>query len=149
VREYADSWANQFPAIAPSKAQQKQDCLNQFSNSTMGKSIQFFSLYNLATNFKSAWADWTVLPGAKMAILGALKSVSSGIGGTEFWSITSAASAPAAQVPGAVGGVIGAGEVAGAAMGPATIATATGADMLVSSTCSGNPISSQAMFGYF
>jgi len=132
---------------APNNTQQTKDCLSQFSNSATGKAVQFFSLYNLATNFKSAWADWTLLPGAKIALLGAIKGVSNQIGGTEFWSITSGASAPAAQVPGAV--VIEAGEAAGAAMGPATIATATGADMLVSSTCSGHPISNQAMFGYF
>jgi hypothetical protein len=50
----------------PTTQQIRQACVNEYNNSAAGKAIQFFSLYNLATNIKEAWADWTVLPLAKI-----------------------------------------------------------------------------------
>ena len=73
--------------IAPNNGvtpKQKQDCLKAWSNSTLGKSVQFFSLYNLATNLSSlkTWAEWTVLPAAKIGAFAVLSKMSSAIGGT-------------------------------------------------------------------
>jgi hypothetical protein len=51
----------EFSGDDPNKAQKTkaQQC-NAAINSIPGaKVVQFFSLYNLATNFKSAWKDWT------------------------------------------------------------------------------------------
>jgi hypothetical protein len=73
-------------------------CLAGYNNSAAAKGIQFFSLYNLATNVKQAWADWTVLPAAKITAGYIIDKVSQAIGNTEFWSLTSGASAPTSVV---------------------------------------------------
>jgi hypothetical protein len=62
--------------------------LSQYNNSTAGKAVQFFSLYNLATNLKHAWADWTVLPALKILSLKGLDMASQSVGNTEFLSVT-------------------------------------------------------------
>src|SRR5579875_1524011 len=64
-----------------------QQCLSQYNNSTAGKAVQFFSLYNLATNLKHAWADWTVLPALKILSLKGLDMASQSVGNTEFLSV--------------------------------------------------------------
>jgi len=50
--------------IAPNNAnafgvtpQQKKACQDQWANSAAGKTAQFFSLYNLATNLKNVWKE--------------------------------------------------------------------------------------------
>ncbi len=69
-----------------------QQCLSQYNNSTAGKVVQFFSLYNLATNFKHAWAEWTVLPALKFLSLKGLDMASQSVGNTQFLSVTSGTS---------------------------------------------------------
>jgi hypothetical protein len=79
------------PNNGPTK-QQQQNCLAGYNNSTAGKVVQFFSLYNLATNFKSAWPDWTVVPAAKLAAVKLINTASQAFGNTEFLSIAGAQS---------------------------------------------------------
>ena len=144
-------WVSNTITVASNDAQKKQDCLNQYNNSAIGKGIQFLSLYNLATNFTSlkTWAEWTVLPAAKAGAIGVLNSVSSTIGGTEFWSITSGASAPAAVVTAPVASAISAAEPVVAVAAPIAIVGASAIDMNMNAVCSGQPVSMQAAFGYF
>ncbi|MBT9333392.1 hypothetical protein [Paracidobacterium acidisoli] len=66
--------------------------MSQYNNSTAGKVVQFFSLYNLATNFQHAWADWTVLPALKFLSLKGLDMASQAVGNTQFLSVTSGTS---------------------------------------------------------
>jgi len=47
------------------------------------KGTQFFSLYNLATNVKKAWADWTILPAAKITAGHIIDKVSQAISGSD------------------------------------------------------------------
>ena len=67
-------------------------CLSGWSNSALGKTVQFFSVVNLVTDFKSAWPDWTVFPAVKLATATAVKSLSTAIGNTEFLSVTGGSS---------------------------------------------------------
>lgn len=94
--------------------------------------IQFFSLYNLATNFKSAWPDWTVLPALKFLSLQGLNMASQVIGNTQFLSVTGGAST---TILSPTAGLIQGGEkLAGAAAGPG-IAAATGLDVIANAGC--------------
>jgi hypothetical protein len=101
----------------------KQNCLNNYNNSATGKGVQFFSLYNLATNFTSAWKDWTLYPGIKIAAATILKSIGQGVGTTEFLSVTGGTStvitAPTAAGIEATEGALG--PVAPFAIGGATV----------------------------
>ena len=63
-----------------------QNCVWQYNNSTAGKTIQFFSLYNLATNFKNVWADWTMLQALKFLSLKGLDMASQAVGNTHILS---------------------------------------------------------------
>jgi hypothetical protein len=111
-------------------------CLAGYNNSAAAKGIQFFSLYNLATNVKQAWADWTVLPAAKITAGYIIDKVSQAIGNTEFWSLTSGAEAPASVVVAPTAAGVGAAETAGKVAGVPTIVYATGLDALANAGCS-------------
>jgi len=117
--------------------QQQKNCLNAWSNSAIGKGVQFFSLYNLATNFSSlkTWAEWTALPAAKIAALGALSKMSSAIGGTELSSVITGTTTTVTAAPVASG--IATAESVGASVAPYGIATATILDMNASAGCMG------------
>jgi hypothetical protein len=125
--------------IAPSNAfgvtpQQKKDCLNAWSNSGLGKGVQFFSLYNLATNFKNAWKEWTLLPGAKLLSLSGLKAMSNALEGGEVVSVTGGT---VTTLGGTAASGIATAESAGAAAAPYGIAAATILDMNASAGCMG------------
>jgi RHS repeat-associated protein len=124
-------------ASAPNNAQQSkaQQC-NAAINSIPGsKVVQFFSLYNLVTNFKNAWVDWTILPGLKIAALTGAKAVSSSIGGTQVLSVTGGTST---VLSGQAAEVIGAGEAAGSEVATPAIALATEMDLAAHQGCN-NP----------
>lgn len=115
----------------------QQQCLASYSNSGLGKTIQFFSLANLVTDFKRAWPDWTIYPGIKIAAFSAINKISQAIGNTEFWSITSTATAPASQVVAPTAAGIEGAESLGGRLAPLAIAGATAVDVGVSQTCGG------------
>jgi len=128
------------PVVAPNNNKQlQQDCLNQYSNSAGGKAVQFFSLYNLATNIGSlkTWAEWTVLPALKIGAVSLLNNASQAIGNTEFWSITSGAATPTATVLSPTAAGIGTAESVGAVAGPIAIGAATVADIQMHAACAG------------
>jgi hypothetical protein len=141
VRNSSTTWfdvcaSGLAPNNGPTK-QQQQNCLAGYNNSTAGKVVQFFSLYNLATNFKSAWPDWTVVPAVKLAAVKLINTASQAFGNTEFLSIAGAQSTTV-LAPTAAG--IEAAEAAGAAVAIPAIALATGIDATVHADCSGNPV---------
>lgn len=92
-----------------------------------------------ATNLGSlkTWAEWTLLPALKTGAIAAVNSVSSSIGGTEFWSITSGASAPAASVSAPVASAISTVEPVAAVAAPVAIGAATVVDIQVHAACAG------------
>lgn len=116
---------------------QKQDCLNAWNNSALGKGVQFFSLYNLATNLSSlkTWAEWTVLPAAKIGAFAVLSKMSSAIGGTELSSVVAGTTTTVTAAPVASG--VATAESLGASVAPYGIAAATVLDMNASAGCSG------------
>jgi hypothetical protein len=141
-----DSCTTTFAAsafgIAPSNVfgvtpQQQKACQDAWNNSAVGKGVQFFSLYNLATNLTSlkTWAEWTVLPAAKIGAFAVLSKISSAIGGTELSSVVSGTTTTVTAAPVASG--IATAESVGAVAAPLTIAGATIADMNVSAACQG------------
>jgi len=111
--------------------------LNAWSNSALGKGVQFFSLYNLATNLSSlkTWAEWTVLPAAKVGALSVLSNISSAVGGTEISSVIAGTTTTVTAAPVASG--IAASESVGASVAPYGIAAATVLDMNASAGCMG------------
>jgi hypothetical protein len=115
-------------------AQQTQNRLNSYNSSAMGKGIQFFSLYSLATNFKSAWKDWTLYPGIKITVASLSKWASGTIGNTEFLSVTGGTST-IVTAPAAAG--VEASEAAGGEIAPMVIVGASAADMNMQAYCSG------------
>ena len=119
------------------RQQIQQACVNEYSNSAVGKAIQFFSLYNLATNIKGAWADWTVLPLAKLFTLQVMKRASQAIGNTEFLSVTSGAST--AVISPTAAAIHGGEKIAGRLAGPG-IVLATGVDVLVQAGCANSAL---------
>jgi hypothetical protein len=126
-------------AAAPSNAfgvtpQQKKDCLNAWSNSGLGKGVQFFSLYNLVTNFKNAWKEWTILPALKILSVNGLKATSNALEGGEVVSVTGG-TVEALSGPAASG--LGSAVSAGAEAAPYGIAAATILDMNASAGCMG------------
>jgi hypothetical protein len=127
------------PVVAPSNAfgvtpQQKKDCLNAWSNSGLGKGVQFFSLYNLVTNFKNAWKEWTILPALKILSVNGLKATSNALEGGEVVSVTGG-TVEALSGPAASG--LGSAVSAGAEAAPYGIAAATILDMNASAGCMG------------
>jgi hypothetical protein len=125
--------------VAPSNAfgvtpQQKKDCLNAWSNSGLGKGVQFFSLYNLVTNFKNAWKEWTILPALKILSVNGLKATSNALEGGEVVSVTGG-TVEALSGPAASG--LGSAVSAGAEAAPYGIAAATILDMNASAGCMG------------
>jgi hypothetical protein len=109
-----------------------QNCLAQYNGPTAAKAIQFFSLYNLATNLKNAWADWTVLPALKIVSLKALDMASQAVGNTQFLSVTGGAST---EILSPTASFIQAGEgVAGGLVGPG-VAVATAVDAAANAGC--------------
>jgi len=123
----------QAPNKAPNNGKAvTQQCLSQYNNSTAGKVVQFFSLYNLATNFEHAWAEWTVLPAFKFLSLKGLDMASQAVGNTHFLSVTGGAST---NILSPTAGLIQGGEkLAGAVAGPG-IAAATGLDVIANAGC--------------
>jgi hypothetical protein len=117
--------------------QQQEACQNAWNNSAIGKGVQFFSLFNLAKNLTSlkTWAEWTVLPAAKIRAFAALSKISSAIGGTELSSVITGTTTTVTAAPVASG--IGAAESAGASVAPYGIAAATILDMNASAGCMG------------
>jgi len=109
-----------------------QSCLAGYNNSAAAKVIQFFSLYNLATNIKDAWPDWTVLPASKVLSLKGLNAASQAIGNTEFLSVTGGASTTLLS-PTAASIHVGE-KLAGRLVGPA-VALATGLDVIANAGC--------------
>jgi hypothetical protein len=114
----------------------QQQCLASYNNSGLGSLVRFFSLYNLATNFSSAWPDWTVLPAAKIAVAQGAKWLSQQIGGGEFLSVASGTAV--AEIPSATSAVVDLAEAAGADVALPTITLATATDFAVHQICSGN-----------
>jgi hypothetical protein len=106
-----------------------------YNNSAAAKGIQFFSLFNLATNVKKAWADWTILPAAKITAGYLIDKASQAIGNTEFWSLTSGASAPADLVVAPTAAGVATAETVGKVAGVPTIVYATGLDALANAGC--------------
>ena len=111
--------------------------MNAWSNSALGKSVQLFSLYNLATNLSSlkTWAEWTVLPAAKIGAFAVLSKMSSAIGGTELSSVVAGTTTAVTAAPVASG--VATAESLGASAAPYGIAAATVFDMNASAGCSG------------
>ena len=107
-------------------------CLAGYNNSAAAKGIQFFSLYNLATNFRNALPDWTVLPAAKIALANTASWVSGQIGTTEFLSVTSTS---ATVIPSATTAVVDLAETAGKAGAAPAIIAGTGLDVLANAGC--------------
>jgi hypothetical protein len=121
----------------PTAQQIRQTCVNEWNNSAAGKVTQFFSLYNLATNIKEAWPEWTLLPAAKLLTLKALDKAGQAIGNTEFLSLTGSAST---TVVSPTATAIHAGEkVAGRLAVPALVA-ATGIDVLANAGCANSAL---------
>jgi hypothetical protein len=116
---------------------QQQDCLNAWSNSSLGKGVQFFSLYNLATNLSSlkTWAEWTVLPAAKIGAFKVLSTMSAAIGGTELSSVVAGTTTTVTAAPVASG--LATASSVGASVAPYGIAAATVLDMNASAGCMG------------
>lgn len=108
-------------------------CLADYNNSAAATGIQFFSLYNLATNFWNALPDWTVLPAAKIALANTASWVSGQIGTTEFLSVTGATSATV--IPSATTAVVDLAEAAGKAGAAPAIVAGTGLDVLANAGC--------------
>jgi RHS repeat-associated protein len=119
-----------------SPQQQTQNCLNNYNNSSIGKGIKFFSLYNLATNFKNAWMDWTLFPAIKIGTATVLKSTSQAVGNTEFLSLTGGTST-VVTAPTAAG--VDAIETAAAPVAPFAIGGATLLDAAVHAQCTLDP----------
>jgi RHS repeat-associated protein len=117
-------------------AQQTKNCMDNWSNSAMGKGVQFLSLNNLANNITSlkTWAEWTALPYAKVQILGAVNKLSQVLGNTEFLSVTGGTSTVVAA-PTAAG--IETTEAVGGELAPLAILGATVTDMRVQAHCEG------------
>jgi len=113
---------------------QEKDCLNAWSNSGLGKSVQFFSLYNLATNFKNAWKEWTLVPVGKGLFVGAMEKVSNALEGGEVVSVTTG-TVETLSGPAASG--LGSAVSAGAQVAPYGIPAATILDMNASAGCMG------------
>jgi hypothetical protein len=109
-----------------------QNCLADYNNSAAGKVIQFFSLYNLATNIKEAWADWTVLPAAKFLTLKGIDKAAQAVGNTEFLSVTGGASTTVMSPTAAA--IHGGEKIAGRLAVPAIVG-ATGLDILMNAGC--------------
>jgi RHS repeat-associated protein len=118
-----------------SKQTPQQKCLDSFYNSKLGATTKFFSAVNLITNFNSAWPDWTVIPGAKAALVGALKYASNSLGGVEALSVTGGSSM---IVPGAVAAAIDTAESA-AGLGLLAIPIATAIDAGARQMCNDMP----------
>jgi hypothetical protein len=116
--------------------QQKQNCLNNYNNSAEGKATQFFSLYNLVTNFSNAWQDWTIYPGIKIAAATILNSIGQGVGTTEFLSVTGGAST---VITGPTAAGITATEGALGPVTPFAIGGATALDVAVHVQCAVDP----------
>ena len=119
--------------------QSQQQCLDQYNNSAAGKSIQFLSLYNLATNAGSlrTWAEWTALPYAKVKVLGWISKASQTMGNIEFWSLTSGAATPAAEVVAPTAAGISTVESVGGYTAPIAIFGSTVADIQIHAACAG------------
>jgi hypothetical protein len=121
------------PAVTPTP-QQTQNCLNDWNNSAVGKGAQFFSLYNLVTNAKNAWKDWTIYPGIKITFANLTKWGSQAIGNTEFLSVTGGTST-VVTAPTAAG--VEATEAVGGELAPMAILAGTAVDMKMNATCRG------------
>ena len=106
----------------------------------MGKVTQFFSLYNVATNIKEAWPEWTLLPAAKLLTLKALDKASQAIGNTEFLSLTGGAST---TVVSPTATAIHAGEKAAGRLATPALVAATGIDVLVNAGCANSALTQQ------
>ena len=126
------------PKTGTQTAQQiRQACVNEWNNSAVGKITQFFSVYNLATNIKEAWPEWTLLPAAKLLTLKALDKASQAIGNTEFLSVTGGASTTLVS-PTAT--AIHAGERSAARLAIPAVVAATGVDVLVNAGCANSAL---------
>jgi hypothetical protein len=129
--------------LAPNKnvfgvtPQQQKACQQAWNNSALGKGVQFFSLYNLAANLSSlkTWAEWTVLPAAKIGAFAVLSKMSSAIGGTELSSVVTGATTTVTAAPVASG--VATAESVGASVAPYGIGAATVLDMSASAGCMG------------
>jgi hypothetical protein len=110
--------------------------MDNWSNSAMGKGVQFLSLNNLANNITSlkTWAEWTALPALKILTLAATNNLSQAIGNTEFLSVTGGAST-VVTAPTAAG--IETTEAVGGELAPLAILGATVTDMRVQAHCEG------------
>jgi RHS repeat-associated protein len=122
--------------VPTAQQQQTKDCMGDWSNSPLGKGVQFLSLNNLANNITSlkTWAEWTALPAGKMLTLTATNNLSQAIGNTEFLSVTGGTST-VVTAPTAAG--IETTEAVGAELAPLAILGATVTDMRVQAHCEG------------
>jgi hypothetical protein len=111
----------------------QQQCLASYNNSAIGKTIQFFSLYHLATDFGNALPEWTLLPGIKIALAKTAKWVSQRIGGTEFLSLTSTSDT---VIPSATSAVVDLAETVGKDAAVPVIVLATATDLAMNQACS-------------
>jgi hypothetical protein len=109
-------------------------CLAGYNSSTAAKGIQFFSLYNLATNFWSALPDWTVLPAAKIGFVQTANWASQQIGTGEFINVTSYP-ASVVEIPSATSAVVDLTEAAAEASAAPAIVAGTGLDILANAGC--------------
>jgi RHS repeat-associated protein len=126
-------WSGDPGAVLANNSVTSQ-CLADYNNSPAAKGVKFFSLYNLATNVKNAWPDWTVIPAIKITAAKIVDTVSQAIGNTEFWNVTTfPAEGPVVIAPTAAG--IDAAETAGTALVGPTIFYATGLDILAHAGC--------------
>jgi RHS repeat-associated protein len=119
-----------------SHAQQSQACTDTYNNSPYGKGTKFFSLYNLATNFRSAWKEWLLYPSAKLVTASALKAGTQAVGNTEFLSLTGGAST-VVTAPTAAG--IETTEATLGPLAPFVIAGATVVDVAAHAQCKFDP----------
>jgi hypothetical protein len=113
-----------------------QQCLDEHDNAAEGKAVKFFSLYNLATNFKGAWKEWFLYPGLKITAATVLKSIGQGVGTTEFLSVTGGTST---TLPGATAAGIKTTEDALGPVAPFAIAGATAVDVAGHAQCAIDP----------
>jgi RHS repeat-associated protein len=117
------------PPVAKSVANQ---CQAEYQGSTGGKIVQFFSLYNLATDFRHAWIEWTLIPGGKIALARTASWLSGHTGTSEFLSMTGGTST---VIPSTTTAVVDVAEAAGKASAGFVIRSATGIDMLANVGC--------------
>lgn len=135
----ADRGTDRLDVKSLQEAAERNACLSQYNNSVVGQATQFLSLYDLATHANSlkTWLEWTALPYTKVKLFTWTAAASRVLGNTEFWSLTSGATAPSVTIEAPTAAGIETIESAGAYVAPIAIIGATIADIQMHAACAG------------